>query len=706
MSKLFAVLVLLAFTSAALTAGEVVGWRGDGTGSYPQAAPPVQWQQVSKAVDGLRFQAEPPKDNQPAGNPMPDGIIREWLILGPIADTMDEKKLPADPAYADDQSKLEPALGRELAGTAWKAMKTDTAFIDFARQFDSYGKDVQQAAYAATWIYSPADAKFIINVNHSDSARMWINGKLTQKASDRDMNYSPQSVALHQGWNTLLLRSTPVGAKSAPPLAGTWYVNVSFRAPSAPSATPATPASPARADVDQKNIQWKVLLPACEGFGAPIVVGGKILLLSEPADLVCLDAATGKILWVRSNNYDEFATEAEKTDHPDIFQNMEALQLKLRAVNDSFATASPPKLQEVGGGEGYKDKTECEKQLYSLMKQVDDKKYLMPKGQDVGYAGFTPVSDGKRVWAWFATGVTCCYDLDGKLIWRRLDNEGSFWEHGYSVSPLLADGKVMVFMNKLIAFDASTGERLWTNELSSPNTLRYHGTPVAIGVGGTNLAVLPSGHIVRLSDGKFIRDKGSEIGKRHQEIPSPVAIGNTIYELSIDGHFYKVLLPGQFSDPLDGVSVQSLKVDMSRYPTYYFDWFLASPLIHDGLAYCVNGSGVLSVIDLEKTQIVYEKLLDLDHFENANEGPARGIGISPSLAGGKIYILGDAGATIVLKPGRTYEQLAKNKIESIVRRNWQQRTERFVAAPFFSGSQMYIRGEKYLYCFSSQLSPP
>ena len=337
MSRLLAALVLLAFFCTALAGGEVVGWRGDGTGIYPQATPPVQWQQVSKAVDGLRFQAEPPKDNQPAGKPMPDGIIREWLILGPFADTQDEKSLPTDPAYAEDQTKLEPALGKELVGTVWRTLQTGTAFIDFAKQFDSYGKDVQQAAYAATCIYSPVDAKVIINVNHSDSARMWINGKLTQRASDRDMNYSPQSVALHKGWNTLLLRSTPVGAKSAPPLTGTWYINVSFRALAAPSAP---------VEMDQKNIQWKVLLPACEGFGAPIVVGGRIFLLSEPADLVCIEAATGKILWVRSNNYDEFATEAEKRDHADIFQNVEALQVKLRAVNDSFATASPPKLQE------------------------------------------------------------------------------------------------------------------------------------------------------------------------------------------------------------------------------------------------------------------------------------------------------------------------------------------------------------------------
>jgi outer membrane protein assembly factor BamB len=297
--------------------------------------------------------------------------------------------------------------------------------------------------------------------------------------------------------------------------------------------------------------------------------------------------------------------------------------------------------------------------------------------------------------------VTCRYDLDGKCIWRRLDNEGSFFEHGYSTSPLLADGKVIVFMNKMIAFDASTGERLWTTEFTTKDAQRFHGTPAAARIGQTAVCVLPTGHILRLSDGKIIRDKGPEFGNQQQEIPSPVVMGDTVYELSTYSKLHKVVLPAEASEPLANVAVRTVKIDVSRYPTYYMDWFMASPLIHEGLAYCVNNTGVLTVFDIEKMEVVYQKLLDVDHYQSVNEGPGRGIGISPSLAGGKIYIVGDTGTTLVIKPGRAYEQLAKNKIESVVRRYWSQRTERFISAPVFDGKRMYLRGERYLYCIAN-----
>jgi len=98
--------------------------------------------------------------------------------------------------------------------------------------------------------------------------------------------------------------------------------------------------------------------------------------------------------------------------------------------------------------------------------------------------------------------------------------------------------------------------------------------------------------------------------------------------------------------------------------------------------------------------VVYQKLLDLGHFQNNNEGAGRGIGVSPVLAGGKIYLMGNTGVTLVIKPGRTYEPLARNQIESIFMRRYGLRHERFVANPIFNGKRMFIRGEKYLYCLS------
>ena len=683
---LVGVLVLVLSTAAA--AADVVGWRGDGSGVYPKVDPPIHWQRVSKAVAALRVRAEPPKGDGPSGQPMPDGVIRKWLVLGPVTAEKGAKGATTDALLAEDQSALSPAAGRQAAGTQWKVVKTDTSYLDFARQYDTYGKNVEQSAYAMAWIHSPAEDGFILRVMHTGTLNLWVNGKPTHKFSETQLNYTPQGVKLAKGWNCLLLRSTPQGGAGGRPIVGTWYVNLVIE------------AAPHKAEYDQKNIAWRTALPSPAGFGGPIVVAGKVFLLSEPADLVCLDARTGKILWVRSNNYNELATDDEKKANADTFREIEPLAARLKEVNDSFASDAPPKLEPVDGREEFKEKAGIERKLNALMKKVDDRKYSLPKGQDVGYSGLTPVSDGRRVWAWFATGVTCCYDLEGKLLWRRLDNEGSFFEHGYSTSPILADGKLVVFMNKMIAFDAAKGDRLWTTEFDRREywANRFHGTPAAATIGRTPVCILPTGYILRLSDGKMLYDKGPGVSNHQQEIPSPVVAGNTVYRLSTWNEFFRVTLPAEASEPLKMDAVRNLKMDLEHYPTNYLPWHMCSPLIHEGLAYLVNNTGVLTVVDVEKMEVVYERLLDLDHFQTAHEGAGRGISVSPSLAGGRIYLIGNTGATLVIKPGLTYEQLARNRIESVFLRYWGLRHERFVAAPAFDGKMMFLRGERFLYC--------
>ncbi len=684
-----ATLCLAVISAAASAFAQVVGWRGDGSGIYPKADPPIQWERVSKAVAALRVQAEPPKGDEPSGQPMTDGVIREWLVLGPVAAEKAPKGATTDALLAEDQSNLTAAAGQKAAGAQWKAVKTDTAYIDFAKQYDTYGRKVDpSAAYAMAWIYSPAEGDFILRVMHTAALNVWVNGKPTHKFTETELNYTPQMIKLAKGWNRLLLRSTPQNASDNRPIVGTWYVNLVVE------------AAPDKAQYDEKNITWRTMLPAGDGFGGPIVVAGKVFLLSEPSDLVCLDERTGRILWVRSNNYDELATDAEKKAHLDTFKEIAPLAARLKEVNDSFASDAPPKRESVDGREEFKEKAGLERKLYELMKKVDDKKYSLPLGQDVGYSGFTPVSDGRRVWAWFATGVTCCYDLDGKLIWRRLDNEGSFFEHGYSTSPILAGGKLVVFMNKMIAFDAAKGDRLWTTEFNPREywANRFHGTPAVATIGRTPVCILPIGYILRLSDGKMLYDKGPGVSNAQQEIPSPVVVGNTFYRLSTGNELFKTTLPAEATDPLKMTAVRQLRMDLRKYPTNYLEWHMCSPLIHDGLAYLVNNTGVLTVVDVEKMEVVYERLLDLDHFQTAHEGAGRGISVSPSLAGGRIYLTGDTGATLVIKPGRKFEQLAKNRIESVFYRYWGQRHERFVANPAFDGKRMFLRGERYLYC--------
>ena len=75
-------------------------------------------------------------------------------------------------------------------------------------------------------------------------------------------------------------------------------------------------------------------------------------------------------------------------------------------------------------------------------------------------------------------------------------------------------------------------------------------------------------------------------------------------------------------------------------------------------------------------------------------GPQRLNGIpniyaSPVGAAGRVYITGRNGTTAVLKRSRSFELLATNRLQ-----------ERFDASPAIVGPQLFLRGEKHLYCIA------
>ena len=110
------------------------------------------------------------------------------------------------------------------------------------------------------------------------------------------------------------------------------------------------------------------------------------------------------------------------------------------------------------------------------------------------------------------------------------------------------------------------------------------------------------------------------------------------------------------------------------------------------------------MIDIDKQELVYQKVLDLD-LNASHHGSAirAGIGASPALAGGLIYVLGNQGACLVMKPGRMYAQVAKNRLECVVYPNhWRQHQEITIACPVFEDARIYVRGEANLYCLQEK----
>ena len=657
-------LLALALPRAILAADPATGWRGDGTGKYPAVNPPTLWSRTSAAVEGLRFVAKKPADTE-MGTAMPDGVIREWLIAGPIPlikQGDEELALP-------DEAALAPEEGQPAADRKWQKVTLDSAYLDFNRLLGK-PKDQAVAAYAFTNIYSPTGGAFRLNLTYINAAALYLNGKKPAAIGNR------MSLDLARGWNRLLLRVSPGETD--------WYAVPVFHARG-------------RAQFHETNIAWHTPLPGAQpgfygggsGAGSAVIIGDKLYLQSEPHDLICLNKADGKVLWIRRAGYFEAATDAEKK--LPAYQDAQELSAKIDAINAAFIAgkASPAQLEQ---------KAKLEKDLLKQMKGIDRKKYASDVIPDVGFSGYTPSTDGQFIYAWFGDGVSACFSPDGTRRWIRVDQRPAV-EHGFSSSPLLIDGKFVVFMRDLLAFDCDTGKLAWQTQIVSHEGVNpanfIHGSMAAATIGQTKLIVLGNGTILRAGDGRIIY-QDTKIDT--QAVPSPVVEGHRIFHMSAQNAELAIrTLPDVLTEPLQ-LKTQRIRIDTFAFPRHYLPWHLSSPLIHEGLAYLMNNAGVLTVLDIETGQVIYQKLLDLDPLQAHNEGSARGQGTSPALAGNHISFLGNNGAALVIEPGRVYKQLAKNKLERIaLPTHWSERQERFVANPIFDGDRLYIRGEDALY---------
>ena len=281
-------------------------------------------------------------------------------------------------------------------------------------------------------------------------------------------------------------------------------------------------------DFEQSGIAWRTVLPgalpgfygAGMGVGSPVIVSDHLYLLSEPHDLICLNKADGKVLWVRRASYFEAATDEEKK-HP-AYPDAVALADRIDAINASFVagSATPARFEE---------KRASETALRKQMKFVDADKYANRYIPDVGFSGTTPCTDGKFIYAWFTDGVSACFDLAGNRQWIRVDQHSPA-EHGFTSSPLVIDGKLVVFMRDLIAMDCATGQVAWQIPITKPQGPNpdgyFHGSLVPAAIDGVKVILLGNGMIVRAADGAVVwRDKF--VGKQY--LVSPVVEKNLVF---------------------------------------------------------------------------------------------------------------------------------------------------------------------------------
>jgi len=294
------------------------------------------------------------------------------------------------------------------------------------------------------------------------------------------------------------------------------------------------------------------------------------------------------------------------------------------------------------------------------------------------FSSASPCTDGKHVYAHFGSRGLYCYTMDGEFVWKR-DDLGAMEtrnEFGEGSSPTLAGDKIIVpwdheGQSLLYALNKTTGEAIWTIERDEPTCWA---TPLIIEHEGKQQVVMNGQTCARSYD----LETGKELwrcgGQTERPVASPVADDGLVYVGS--GHRGSFLAAFRPSGQGDIAGTDNVVWSIDRDTPD-----IASPLLSSGRLYFYKGKlGVLTCLDASTGQ----------PFFAATRVPGLdAIYASPVAAGGYVYLTGRNGTTVVIKDADTFEVVSTNSVGETVD-----------ATPAPVDSELFIRGEKHLFCIS------
>ena len=282
------------------------------------------------------------------------------------------------------------------------------------------------------------------------------------------------------------------------------------------------------------------------------------------------------------------------------------------------------------------------------------------------------VSDGERVYAWFATGQLVALDMHGGSVWQRhLGRDYGPFEivWGHSSSPVLYEDLIILQCDHepgayLLALDRRTGDERW--KVDRGQGLRSFSTPLVVsGPDGAEL-------IVNASEGLDAYDPSTGTWLWHTGGHNEYPIAAATYDDS--GTLYTGR--GHRAGPYMAIRLGGRgEVDEShvawRVPTGAP--YISSLLYYEGLIYMANGNGIVTAVDAETGRRVWQDRVG-------------GIYSASPVAGeGKVYLFSETGETVVLQAGRELHVLQRNDLG-----------ERVVSSPAVSDGRIFIRTDEAL----------
>ena len=295
------------------------------------------------------------------------------------------------------------------------------------------------------------------------------------------------------------------------------------------------------------------------------------------------------------------------------------------------------------------------------------------------------VTDGKTVYANFASGGILACSVDGKKLWHRdLGTVLSRWGNGGS--PVLYGDLVIVFHGPgtpsiLYGLDKDTGKTVWTSKETAINSPVFGtwSTPLIVKTNSRDELImpLPGGKIG--GPGWF---KGYEpaTGKTLWQIDG---LGNEVYAMPIMGASGKIIVgisghngptmairPGGSGDSSESHMLWRTK---SKNPQR-----VGSGVIHGKNLFLADATGILQCLNAETGDLVFRERLG---------GNLWG---SILLAGDRLYVSNLEGDTYVVRAASEFELIAKNSVG-----------EATYAAIAPAHGKLFLRTHKQLYCIGN-----
>lgn len=344
-----------------------------------------------------------------------------------------------------------------------------------------------------------------------------------------------------------------------------------------------------------------------------------------------------------------------------------------------------------------------------------------------GYASHTPVSDGKRIFAFFGKTGVLAYDLDGKQLWHTKVGSGLDQRRwGSASSPLLYENLVIVpatvESESLVALDQETGKEVW--RAKAEGFTSTWGTPILVPVDKDRVDLVIG---VPYEIWGFNPKTGKlrwhcDAMDSDSYCSSVVAADGVVYGLEGRGGGSVAVRAGGSND-VSNSHVVWRGQDQNR---------IGTPVIHDGLIYYFS-SKVARCVDAKTGKSLYRERLPAGKGTAANaaavppkpttdnapakpgapgrfggrggfggpggpSGGRRGGGFggqdygSPVAGDGKLFFITRGGDGYVLQLGKEFKVLGVNRLTND--------NEDFSASPAIGDGALFIRSSKHLYCVS------